>query len=155
MNEQRLLVIKNVTEETITDSWDGKPFDFAPGEPVTVELGLGLHFKDRHPGALELVEEKRGIPPDHAVTEVRLVNPTDEPLTLYWDGKPYVFAPGEPVSLDPTLAHVLQTTARAVSTPVFPKGVQLQLVTDTPPQAEPTVSSVSAPEKKPVRRSRR
>jgi hypothetical protein len=147
MEETRLYVIKNVTQEPVTDSWDSRSYTFAPGEEVTVVMGVALHFLEKYPKALERIAEKTGIAPETLYTEVRLMNPSKEDVALTWDGRTLVFPAGESVAVESSLARTFVERARGVQREDGKPHqlVVVESVASTPPEAQELPESTETP----------
>lgn len=109
---ERLITLKNISTEPVRIGWDGIEYVWEPGEEKTLVYGVGLHCRDNRQASLTVVGESTGIAPETVKVEVQLVNSGSEAVTVGWDGVPYVFKPGEPVTVDQSLAHALMTNAR-------------------------------------------
>jgi hypothetical protein len=157
--ETRLYVVKNTSEQPISDSWDGKVYTFTPGDKVTVVMGVAIHFLEKYPGALVRVDEKVGTAPETIYTEVRLRNTSDEKddvLTIGWDGRSYVFPPGEVVAVEASLARTLVERARGQQRPSDGKPFSLEVETNAavnPPSEQEAPEAPETP--KPARRLRK
>jgi hypothetical protein len=160
----RLWVLKNPTEETITDYWDGKPYSFPPGELVTLVFGVGVHFRTHHP-ELELVEDKEGMAPDIIVHETTLVNRAPKALDLMWDGHPYHLEPGATMRIEASIAEALILQARknggdplvveGSSKPEKAATTTEPVEPETPPAAEAEAETVESPTPKKTARSKK
>jgi len=144
----RLYVVKNVTDEPITDTWDGQTYTFEPDAEVTVQMGVALHFLERHASALVRIEEKLGLAPEVISVSVALRNPSSEDFSVTWDGRDYTFPAGEPVPVDRSLVRTLVDRARGV-TREDGKSHQLEVVEGGASSAE-----AETPAAKPTRKKR-
>lgn len=109
---QRLMTLKNISNERVSVPWDGIEYAWEPGEEKTLVYGVGLHCRDNRQSSLTVVGEAMGVAPETVKVEVQLVNNGKEFLSVMWDGVAYGFKPGDPVTVDQSLAHPLMTNAR-------------------------------------------
>lgn len=97
---QHILIytLKNITDEEISGTFDGKPYAIPVGGTLDLPADVAGWYMDKHPGALEQANERTGSLAEHQ-DRATLTNTTDELIVGRFDGEDFTFEPGIPVPM--------------------------------------------------------